>query len=72
MDEEHKSNDQPAESLSSADDKQQNAAPSTNKSINDYYGHNIGFFQTLSLVLNALLMVYAQVGQSGIVSVQFH
>eukprot|EP00984_Skeletonema_dohrnii_P020087 scaffold9706_cov79-Skeletonema_dohrnii-CCMP3373.AAC.7 len=67
MDEEHKSNDQPAESSSSADDKQQNASPSTNKSINDYYGHKIGFFQTLSLVLNALLMVYAQVGQSGIV-----
>jgi hypothetical protein len=42
-------------------------APSKNKSINDYYGHKIGFFQTLSLFLNALLMVYAQVGESGIV-----
>mmetsp|Transcript_20880 Transcript_20880/g.29909 ORF Transcript_20880/g.29909 Transcript_20880/m.29909 type:complete len:621 (+) Transcript_20880:388-2250(+) len=66
MDEEDKSNDQAADSSSSGD-KAQNADPSTNKSINDYYGHKIGFFQTLSLVLNALLMVYAQVGQSGIV-----
>ena len=40
---------------------------STYKSVNDYYGHKIGFYQTLSLFLNALLMVYAQVGQSGIV-----
>ena len=50
-----------------ANDKTQDAVPSKNKSINDYYGHKIGFFQTLSLILNALLMVYAQVGQSGIV-----
>ncbi len=66
MDEEDKSNDQAADSSSSGD-KAQDAAPSRKKSINDYYGHKIGFFQTLSLVLNALLMVYAQVGQSGIV-----
>ena len=67
MDEEDKTkNDQAADSSSSGD-KAQDAAPSRKKSINDYYGHKIGFFQTLSLVLNALLMVYAQVGQSGIV-----
>ena len=31
------------------------------KSINDYYDtNNIGFYQTLSLVLNAGLMIYAQ------------
>eukprot|EP00986_Skeletonema_menzelii_P012534 scaffold6943_cov157-Skeletonema_menzelii.AAC.11 len=71
MDEEDKPNNYPAadNALShAANDKAQNdTATSTNKSINDYYGHKIGFFQTLSLVLNALLMVYAQVGQSGIV-----
>lgn len=38
-----------------------------NQSINDYYGHKIGFFQTLSLILNAGLMIYAQVGLSGVV-----
>ena len=37
------------------------------QSINDYYGHKIGFFQTLSLILNAGLMIYAQVGLSGVV-----
>ena len=67
MDEENKSNDDQASDPSPSGDKAQNAARSANKSINDYYGHKIGFFQTLSLALNALLMVYAQVGQSGVV-----
>ena len=35
--------------------------PKKLKSINDYYNtNNIGFYQTLSLVLNAGLMIYAQ------------
>jgi hypothetical protein len=48
--------------------------PPNNKylSINDYYGHKIGFFQTLSLILNALLMVYAQLGDSGKVLSSFN
>ncbi len=62
MDEDKTNYDQAAAGSSST----QKALPK-NKSINDYYGHKIGFFQTLSLILNALLMVYAQVGQSGIV-----
>ena len=37
------------------------------QSINDHYGHRIGFYSTLSLVLNAALMIYAQVGLSGVV-----
>lgn len=44
-----------------------NTRNNKNQSINDYYGHKIGFFQTLSLILNAGLMVYAQVGLSGVV-----
>ena len=37
------------------------------QSINDHYGHRIGFYSTLSLILNAGLMIYAQVGLSGVV-----
>ena len=37
------------------------------QSINDHYGHQIGFYSTLSLILNAGLMIYAQVGLSGVV-----
>lgn len=46
-------------------------APSTDplskRNINSYYGHKIGFLQTLSLVLNAGLMVYAHVGLSAVI-----
>ena len=64
---EDKAHDQAVGSSSSSADEVHTAPSSKNKSINDYYGHKIGFFQTLSLTLNALLMVYAQVGKSGIV-----
>ena len=37
------------------------------QSINSHYGHQIGFYSTLSLILNAGLMIYAQVGLSGVV-----
>ena len=35
--------------------------------LNSYYGHRIGFYQTLSLILNAGLMVYAHVGLSAVI-----
>jgi len=41
--------------------------PKKKQSINDHYGHQIGFYSTLSLILNAGLMIYAQVGLSGVV-----
>jgi len=37
------------------------------QSINSHYGHQIGFYSTISLILNAGLMIYAQVGLSGVV-----
>ena len=49
-----------------AEEEQAGGEPSSRqqqklKSINDYYDTNrIGFYQTLSLVLNAGLMIYAQ------------
>ena len=49
-----------------AEEEQAGGEPSSSqqkqlKSINDYYDTNkIGFYQTLSLVLNAGLMIYAQ------------
>ena len=39
----------------------------TKRNINSYYGHKIGFLQTLSLTLNAGLMVYAHVGLSAVI-----
>ncbi|KAL7541037.1 hypothetical protein ACHAXR_011534 [Thalassiosira sp. AJA248-18] len=42
-------------------------APAANRNINSYYGHKIGFLQTLSLTLNAGLMVYAHVGLSAVI-----
>mmetsp|Transcript_12017 Transcript_12017/g.22331 ORF Transcript_12017/g.22331 Transcript_12017/m.22331 type:complete len:581 (+) Transcript_12017:147-1889(+) len=41
--------------------------PPTKRSINSYYGNKIGFLQTLSLTLNAGLMVYAHVGISAVI-----
>ncbi|KAL3930198.1 MAG: hypothetical protein SGBAC_011866 [Bacillariaceae sp.] len=40
---------------------------STKRNINSYYGHKIGFFQSLSLILNAGLMIYAHIGLSGVI-----
>jgi hypothetical protein len=37
------------------------------RNLNSYYGHKIGFLQSLSLLLNAGLMVYAHIGLSGII-----
>ncbi len=37
------------------------------RNINSYYGHKIGFYQTLSLVLNAGLMLYAHLGLSAVI-----
>ncbi|EJK76628.1 hypothetical protein THAOC_01599 [Thalassiosira oceanica] len=37
------------------------------RSINSFYGHKIGAIQTLSLVLNAGLMVYAHLGLSAVI-----
>ena len=37
------------------------------RNINSYYGHKIGAIQTLSLVLNAGLMVYAHLGLSAVI-----
>mmetsp|Transcript_40149 Transcript_40149/g.84327 ORF Transcript_40149/g.84327 Transcript_40149/m.84327 type:complete len:265 (+) Transcript_40149:101-895(+) len=42
-------------------------APPLKRNINSYYGHKIGFLQTLSLTLNAGLMVYAHVGLSAVI-----
>mmetsp|Transcript_21012 Transcript_21012/g.50674 ORF Transcript_21012/g.50674 Transcript_21012/m.50674 type:complete len:681 (+) Transcript_21012:41-2083(+) len=44
--------------------------PSANaikRNINSYYGHRIGFLQTLSLTLNAGLMIYAHLGLSAVI-----
>ena len=43
------------------------APPPAKRNINSYYGHKIGFLQTLSLTLNAGLMVYAHVGLSAVI-----
>ena len=40
---------------------------STKRNINSYYGHKIGFLQTLSLTLNAGLMIYAHLGLSAVI-----
>ena len=37
------------------------------RNINSYYGHKIGFYQTLSLILNAGLMLYAHLGLSAVI-----
>ena len=37
------------------------------RNINSYYGHKIGFYQTLSLILNACLMLYAHLGLSAVI-----
>lgn len=37
------------------------------RNINSHYGHRIGFLSTLSLTLNAGLMVYAHVGLSAVI-----
>lgn len=49
--------------------KEETAADNDNvrRNINSYYGHGMGFIQTLSLVLNAGLMVYAHVGLSAMI-----
>ncbi|CAJ1952002.1 unnamed protein product [Cylindrotheca closterium] len=39
----------------------------TKRNINSYYGHKVGFWQSLSLILNAGLMVYAHIGLSGVI-----
>lgn len=39
----------------------------TYRNINSYYGHKIGFYQTLSLILNAGLMIYAHLGLSAVI-----
>ena len=43
------------------------SSPSTKRNINSYYGHKIGFLQTLSLTLNAGLMIYAHLGLSAVI-----
>ncbi|KAL7536854.1 hypothetical protein ACHAWF_005583, partial [Thalassiosira exigua] len=45
----------------------QEATPLAKRSINSYYGHKVGALQTLSLLLNAGLMIYAHVGLSAVV-----
>ena len=49
--------------------KEETAAENDNvrRNINSYYGHGMGFIQTLSLLLNAGLMVYAHIGLSGVI-----
>lgn len=37
------------------------------RNLNCYYGHKIGFLQSLSLLLNAGLMIYAHVGLSAVI-----
>jgi hypothetical protein len=41
--------------------------PQKYRNINSYYGHKIGFYQTLSLLLNAGLMLYAHLGLSAVI-----
>eukprot|EP00985_Skeletonema_marinoi_P006241 scaffold2709_cov215-Skeletonema_marinoi.AAC.2 len=41
--------------------------PKKYRNINSYYGHKIGFYQTLSLLLNAGLMLYAHLGLSAVI-----
>ena len=41
--------------------------PPKHRNINSYYGHKIGFYQTLSLLLNAGLMIYAHLGLSAVI-----
>lgn len=43
------------------------AIPTPKRSINSYYGHKIGFLQTLSLTLNAGFMIYAHLGLSAVI-----
>lgn len=42
-------------------------APPRKININSHYGHRIGFLQTLSLTLNAGLMIYAHLGLSAVI-----
>lgn len=44
-----------------------NNTPQEHRNINSYYGHKIGFYQTLSLILNAGLMLYAHLGLSAVI-----
>lgn len=39
----------------------------TVRNLNSYYGNKIGFVQSLSLILNAGLMIYAHLGLSGVI-----
>jgi hypothetical protein len=41
--------------------------PPQNRNLNSYFGDKIGFAQTLSLVLNAALLVYAHVSLSAVI-----
>jgi hypothetical protein len=47
--------------------KKNNEQQKKKRNINSYYGHKIGFYQTLSLVLNAGLMLYAHLGLSAVI-----
>ena len=49
------------------DDASSKTPSSTKRNINSYYGHKIGFLQTLSLTLNAGLMIYAHLGLSAVI-----
>ena len=49
-----------------ADPPSEEDAP-VKRNLNSYYGHKVGFCQSLSLLLNAGLMIYAHVGLSAVI-----
>ena len=65
----------PATEDSPGEEMKQQQLPSSSKNnteqkyrnINSYYGHKIGVYQTLSLLLNAGLMLYAHLGLSAVI-----
>ena len=60
-------NGQQVSPSSSSSHALQNQKKKKKCNINSYYGHKIGFYQTLSLVLNAGLMLYAHLGLSAVI-----